>query len=192
MMRYFILLCCLMTTIHISAENLPCVRMSTSLGEIVIELYPDKAPVSVINFLRYVKENRFQNLHFYRVVKPENQPNNKVKIEVFQGCLGFSEDSLRLPNIIHETTRKTGLKHLDGTISMARREPGSASSEFFICINEQPELDYGGKRNPDGQGFAAFGRVIKGMKVVREIQEQKDTNQMLNKIVTVSNVELIN
>jgi peptidyl-prolyl cis-trans isomerase A (cyclophilin A) len=75
-----------------------------------------------------------------------------------------------LPPIQQETTAQTGLKHLDGTISMARLEPGSATSEFFICVGDQPELDFGGKRYADGQGFAAFGRVTQGMEVVRAIQ----------------------
>ncbi len=73
----------------------------------------------------------------------------------------------------------TGLKHLDGTLSMARNEPGTASSEFFICVGDQPELDYGGRRNPDGQGFAAFGRVVRGMDVVRKIQHLPEKKQML-------------
>ena len=62
---------------------------------------------------------------------------------------------------------------------MARLEPGTASSEFFICINDQPELDYGGKRNPDGQGFAAFGQVIKGMEIVKKIQMMDSKDQIL-------------
>jgi len=86
-----------------------------------------------------------------------------------------------LEPIIHETTDITGIKHLDGTLSMARDKPGSASSEFFICINNQPELDFGGKRNPDGQGFAAFGKVVKGIDIVRKIQKLDNTGQMLDR-----------
>jgi peptidyl-prolyl cis-trans isomerase A (cyclophilin A) len=93
--------------------------------------------------------------------------------------LGFDDSPLSLPPIVHETTDKTGILHKDGVISMARMEPGSVSSEFFICVGDQPELDFGGKRNPDGQGFAAFGKVIKGMDVVRKIQSQLDEKQML-------------
>lgn len=158
----------------------PRVSMDTNLGTIVVELYPDKAPISVANFLRYVDENRFSTARFYRVVKLDNQPDNAVKIEVIQGGLGFEPDMKALPEIEHETTEKTGLRHKAGTISMARAQPGTARSEFFICVTDQPELDFGGKRNPDGQGFAAFGKVVSGMDVVKKIHAQPDTKQMLN------------
>ena len=145
------------------------VRIDTDAGEILVDVFTDKAPTTAANFLRYVTEKRYDGGAFYRVVTMQNQPTSPVKIEVIQG--GIDGDSTkRLPPIPHETNDKTGIKHLDGTISMARGAPGSASSEFFICINAQPELDFGGKRNPDGQGFAAFGHVVKGMDVVRKIQ----------------------
>ena len=72
---------------------------------------------------------------------------------------------------------------------MARLEPGTASSEIFICINDQPELDFGGKRNPDRQGFADFGKVISGMDVVRKIQLLPETNQILDKVVKVNSIQ---
>jgi peptidyl-prolyl cis-trans isomerase A (cyclophilin A) len=169
----------------------PKVLMITELGEITIELYPEKAPVTVQNFLRYVKENRFKDATFYRVVTPENQPGKEWKIEVIQGGLFEDEHPDMLPPIIHETTEQTGILHKDGTISMARNEPGTATSEFFICIGDQPSLDFGGKRNPDGQGFAAFGKVIKGMDVVREIQKLPETGQYLDKRVKILEVKLV-
>ncbi len=95
-----------------------------------------------------------------------------------------------LPPIKLETTKQTGLHHLNGTLSMARDKPNSATSEFFICIGNQPSLDYGGKRNPDGQGFAAFGRVIKGMDVVKEIQEQPSEHQVLKPQIKIDTVYL--
>ncbi len=151
------------------------VRVDTKAGTIVLELYADKAPLTVANFLRYVADKRYDGATFYRVVRLDNQANNAVKIEVIQG--GLRTDSTRMfAPISQETTQKTGLKHLDGTLSLARGTPASGASEFFICINAQPELDFGGKRNPDGQGFAAFGRVVRGMAIVRRIQ-QGDTGQ---------------
>ncbi|GIW34320.1 peptidylprolyl isomerase [Meiothermus sp.] len=149
----------------------PKVSIQTELGEIVLELFPAQAPITVANFLRYVDENRYQGATFYRTVRLDNQPQSPVKIEVIQGGLGMGYHSAKLPPIPLETTAQTGLRHLDGTVSMARLEPDSAQSEFFICIGDQPELDYGGKRNPDGQGFAAFGRVIEGMEVVHQIHQ---------------------
>lgn len=157
----------------------PIVIIETSLGNITLELYPEKAPLTVANFERYIRENRFKGASFYRTVTLKNQPHNKVKIQVIQGGLFKDNDPKMLPPIPLETTAMTGLHHVNGTISMARDKPNSATSEFFICIGNQPSLDYGGKRNPDGQGFAAFGKVIKGMNVVRKIQKQPSKDQQL-------------
>jgi len=168
----------------------PQVVISTGLGNITVELYPDKAPVTVANFMRYVREDRFRGAAFYRVVTPDNQPGTDVKIEVIQGGLFDDNHPQALPPIPHETTRRTGIRHLDGTISMARYGPGTATSEFFICIGDQPSLDYGGKRNPDGQGYAAFGRVIDGMNVVKKIQQQPETNQYLDRPVKITGMTL--
>jgi peptidyl-prolyl cis-trans isomerase A (cyclophilin A) len=174
------------------ADDNPRVLIKTELGDIKVEIYINKAPITASNFLKYVDKELFNGGTFYRVVTMDNQPNNDVKIEVIQGGLGFGESDKRFPPIEHETTTKTGIKHKDGVISMARNEPGSASSEIFICINDQPELDFGGKRNPDGQGFAAFGRVAEGMDVVREIQQQPEEGQMLDpkiKIYSIARIE---
>ncbi|MGE0089583.1 MAG: peptidylprolyl isomerase [Bacteroidales bacterium] len=171
-----------------TANQNPKVFISTEMGDIIVELYADKAPITTANFLQYVDSEKFNGVGcFYRVVRPDNQPNNPIKIEVVQG--GFAIDSLiekkQLLPIKHENTKETSVLHLDGTISMARLEPGTASSEFFICIGDQPELDFGGKRNPDGQGFAAFGRVIEGMDVVKKIQQLEDNEQYLKKPVFI-------
>jgi len=157
--------------------------METELGKITIEIYPEKAPVTALNFLRYVDGGLFKNSMFYRVVRDDNQPDNDVKIDVIQGGL-FSEIKM-YPPIEHETTLKTGIIHKDGVISVARLEPGSATSEFFICIGDQPELDFRGSRNPDGQGFAAFGKVVTGMDVVRQIHQQPVDGQMLNREIII-------
>jgi len=169
--------------------SLPTIEMTTELGEIIIEIDTINAPITANNFLKYVDEKRFSNASFYRVVRMDNQPDNLIKIEVIQGGLRDDESPLSLPPIEHESTDKTGIVHKDGVISMARVEPGSASSEFFICIGDQPELDFGGQRNPDGQGFAAFGKVIEGMEVVRNIQSQPDEKQMLIKPIRILDVK---
>ena len=187
MKKHVLLLTFLMVScIH---ETVIPISMETELGSIQMVLYPDRAPITVSNFLMYVDENRYKDFHFYRVVHMENQPDNDVKIEVIQGGLGFDKHPMELPTILHETSDKTGIKHLNGTLSMARLEPGTASSEIFICINDKPELDFGGKRNPDGQGFAAFGKVISGMDVVRKIQLLPEINQMLDKVVKVNSIQ---
>ena len=187
MKKHVLLLTFLM--VSCARETIIPISMETELGPIQLELYPDRAPITVSNFLRYVDENRYEDFHFYRVVHMENQPDNDVKIEVIQGGLGFDKHPMELPTIIHETTDKTGIRHLNGTLSMARMEPGTASSEIFICINDQPELDYSGKRNPDGQGFAAFAKVISGMDVIRKFQLLPETKQMLDKVVKVNSIQ---
>ena len=159
--------------------------ITTPLGEIKAELYSKNAPVTVNNFLSYLNQDRYDEAHFYRVVHLKNQPENEIKIEIIQGGLGLANHPKRLKAIKHETTNNTGIKHKNGTLSMARLDPGTASSEFFICINDQPELDYGGKRNPDGQGFAAFGKVIEGIEIVKIIQNKKSNNQILNDIISI-------
>ena len=145
-------------------------EIKTSLGSFVVELFPHQAPVTTDNFLKYVDAGLYNGTDFFRVQNLQNQDNRPIRIEVIQG--GAVDSTKRFPNINHETTIKTGLFHKDGTLSMARGDTGTATSSFFICINDQPELDFGGKRNPDGQGFAAFGKVVEGMDVVRKIYEQ--------------------
>lgn len=175
------------TTIH--AQQLPKTIFKTPLGEIVCEIDTVHAPVTAKNFLMHLNNGTFENALFYRVVRPDNQPYSKAKIEVIQG--GLYDDKIidKIKPTPHETTAVTGLKHADGALSMARNEPGTASTEFFICVGDQPSLDFGGKRNPDGQGFAVFGRVISGMEVVRKIQQMKDTSQYLVEPVKIK-VEL--
>lgn len=172
-------------------EN-PQILMNTELGDITIELYQKKAPRSVANFLKYVNEKRYEGTVFYRVVRKDNQPENPIKIAVIQGGLpGELYKKNSLPPIAHETTAQTGILHKDGVISLARLEPGTATSEFFICVGDQPELDFGGKRNPDGQGFAAFGKVIAGMDVVRAIHQKPVKGQILNPVVKITGINII-
>ena len=169
----------------------PIIIIYTPIGQIILELYHTKAPITVNNFLSYIKQNRYDDCHFYRVVHSKNQPQNNIQIEVIQGGLGFEKHPMELEPIKHETTKATGVLHKNGTISMARLEPGTASSEFFICINDQPELNFGGKRNPDGQGFAAFGQVIKGMDIVKNIQNLGSKDQILEKTIPI-NIKISN
>ena len=170
-----------------AAQDLPRVVIQTDLGEIEVEVDSIHAPVTSANFLRYVDLGFYRVGRFHRTVRAENQPDNKVKIAVVQAGL----DSLRVkdfPPIPLERTRTTGLKHRDGTISMARDGPDTATSDFFICVGDQPELDFGGKRNPDGQGFAAFGRVMLGMDVVARIHGAPAEGQTLEPPVRIVNI----
>ncbi len=166
-------------------KTYPRILMETEMGEIKLEVYPDKAPVTASNFLRYVDENRFEGAVFYRIVRSDNQPGDSIRIAVIQGGLYEDNHPAMLPPIAHETTQQTGILHKDGVISMARWYPGTATSEFFICVGVQPELDYQGKRNPDEQGFAAFGKVISGMDVVRKIHQLPVEEQYLDPTVKI-------
>jgi len=186
-----VILFCLELSFGIESQN-PRVVIKTELGDIVVEIYEKRASITASNFLKYVDENRYEGACFYRIVRMDNQPDNNIRIEVIQGGLLQTKRENILPPIEHETTDRTGILHQDGIISMARREPGTASSEFFICIGDQHELDYGGKRNPDGQGFAAFGKVTAGMDVVKKIHQQSAEGQMLISkimIVTIQRIE---
>ena len=155
------------------------VVIETEKGCIEVELDADKAPKTVANFLRYVDGKFYDGGRFHRTVKPNNQPDSKVKIEVIQAGINPDKAKDEFAPIKLERTGDTKLKHLNGTISMARDGPDTATSDFFICIGDQPELDFGGQRNPDGQGFAAFGRVVKGIDVVKKIQAAPADGQNL-------------
>ena len=163
------------------------VRIETELGVIDVELADRAAPATAANFLRYVDAGRYSGGVFHRTVKlrPDNQPNNAVKIEVIQGGVHPDHAEKDWPAVPLERTRDTGLRHVDGAISMARDGPDTATSDFFICIGDQPELDFGGHRNPDGQGFAVFGRVVAGQDVVRRVQQAPAEGQKLNPAVRI-------
>jgi len=187
----FICALLILTLFYCSKVKNPEVVIMTELGDITVEIYEKQAPITASNFLKYVDNNLYEGGSFYRVVTMDNQPNNDVKIEVIQGGMNREKREERFPAIEHETTDVIGLLHKDGIISMARGGPGTASSEIFICINDQPELDFGGKRNPDGQGFAAFGKVTDGMDIVRKNQTQPVEEQSLNPAIKIINIKRV-
>lgn len=172
-----------------SCTSDPQIIIKTELGEIVCHIYIKDAPITAGNFLKYVDEGRFEGATFYRVVTMDNQPDNDIKIEVVQGGLYDDVHPNHLPPIVHETTKQTGILHKDGVLSMARNEPGTAQADFFFCIGDQPELDFGGKRNSDGQGFSAFGKVVSGMDVVLKIHKLKNEAQYLVNPVNILAIE---
>jgi peptidyl-prolyl cis-trans isomerase A (cyclophilin A) len=173
------------------ADSTQTVMLQTEYGVIQVVLFMKQAPVTCANFLYYVHLTGEKGGTFYRTVTPENQPDNSIKIEVIQGGFNLEGvDSTCIHPIVLERTSITGLSHVNGTLSMARSDPDTGSTEFFICIGDQPSLDYGGMRNPDGQGFAAFGRVTSGMEVVRLIQLLPAEGQMLNPPVIIFSVRI--
>jgi peptidyl-prolyl cis-trans isomerase A (cyclophilin A) len=177
-----------LVTAGFAAQN-PKVLIKTEMGDITVELYADKAPGTVANFLKYVDAKLYDETTFHRTVTLENQKPEEIKIEVIQG--GQVAGAKSFPAIPLERTSVTGLKHEDGTISMARGGADSATSSFFFCINPQPALDFGGARNKDGQGFAAFGKVVGGMDVVRKIHKAPHEGQTLKPPVKILSVTRI-
>ncbi len=177
--------------------------LETAFGNITVRLDMAHVPATTENFLFYLDGGFYDGGRFHRTVRLDNQsnanlkaeaigsgidptadrsnlPDDAIAIEVVQGGIDPARAHDQRPAINLQRTRDTGVRHLDGTISMARLTPDSAVSDFFICVNAQPELDFGGRRNPDGQGFAAFGQVIDGMDVVRAIQAQPSNGQALD------------
>lgn len=162
------------------------VVLETELGAIAIEVDAAAAPATARNFLRYVDAGHYRGGRFHRTVRLDNQPQNPVKIEVIQASVAAAREAESFPPIALERTSVTGLRHRDGVVSMARDAPDTATSDIFVCIGDQPELDFGGRRNPDGQGFAAFGRVVAGMDVVRRIQAAPADGQLLTPPVAIT------
>ena len=165
------------------------VVLTTDVGKIEVQVDQAHAPLTSANFLQYVSDKFYDGGTFFRTVTDANQPGDKIKIAVIQGTANSARKETD-PPIKLERTSVTGLKHLDGTISMARDAADTAIVDFFICIGDQPELDFGGKRNPDGQGFAAFGKVVSGMDVVRKIHQSKASGQKLIPPIKIIKAEI--
>jgi len=149
------------------------VVFETELGTITMDVDVARAPVTAANFLKYVDGKFYDNGVINRAVRLDNQTRSDVLIEVIQFQSDRAKSKELFAAIPLERTSTTGLRHVDGVLSMARAGADTATSSFFITIGDQPSLDFGGKRNADGQGFAAFGRVTAGMDVVRKIQTSK-------------------
>ena len=169
----------------------PHVVIETEAGDIEAEIYTDKTPKTAAAFLHHGDEGLYKHSCFYRILNDDNQPSDAAKSELIQGGIWKTDyqKSILLPGIPHETTQQTGILHLNGTLSMARLAPGTASTEFFICVGDQPGFDYGGENNADGQGYAAFGKVVKGMNVINTIYNRPETDQSFTPPVTIINIK---
>ena len=166
------------------------IEIKTVEGTVVAELYAKQAPKSVKAFLAIVDQGLYKRSYFYRILSDENQPSNAPKAELIQsGLWSRTKRRPELPRIPHETTQQTGLTHSMGTLSLAREEPGSASSEFFITLSDLPGFDFGGENNADGQGYAAFGRVISGMDIIRKIYRKPETDQYFDPPVMIVDIQ---
>ena len=189
---FILIVQCFLSCSHPKYKD-PHVLIETNFGDIEVEVYPDKAPKSVAAFLSYVDSGFYRKSSFYRVLKEENQPSASFKSELIQGGIWQTnyKKGVSLPGIPHEPTNKTGILHKNGTLSLARTTLGTASSEFFICVGDQPAYDYGGDANPDRKGFAAFGKVFKGMDIVRKIHQQPDNEESFYPPIEISDIKRV-
>ena len=191
-MRSLLVAFVLLSTVALGCASDPYVPVTvyTTKGAIEVEIDTVAAPRTSANFLRYVREEFYDGGEFFRVVRMDNQPTDSIFIEVIQGSANMEFEGDFYDPIELERTTETGLMHFDGTISMARGGPNSATHSFFFTIGDQHALDFGGMRNPDGQGFAAFGRGSLGMEVVRAIQSDSVTAQILVNPVVIDSIRV--
>ena len=165
------------------------VKLTTRFGDIVLAVDTEHAPVTSANFLKYVDGHFYDGGVFHRATRPDNYtpaPPNRPAMELIQASIDPARRREGFPPIPLERTSVTGLRHVTGTVSMARGTGAdTATSDFFILLDDQPSLDFGGKRFDDGQGGAAFGRVVSGLDVVRAIQHEPVQGQSLTPPVPI-------
>ncbi|MEO6582891.1 MAG: peptidylprolyl isomerase [Ferruginibacter sp.] len=184
---YILIIVCLISCEH-NASPYPHVLITTDLGEIELEIYTDKAPITANAFLLNVGKKLYKNSFFYRVLKTDDAENN-INPGLIQG--GVYASKITAPLIPHEPTTLSGLSHTDGVVSMARTQAGTASTEFFICIGDQSPLDAGRRGTGDSLGMAAFAKVFKGMNVVKRIQDQPNTGDAFNRNIKIFSIKKI-
>lgn len=190
MIRTFLLFCLGIVLIQCNqpSSKEPHILVTTDFGDIELELYPEKAPKTVAAFLSYIDSGYFNKAAFYRVLKTEGLSGDNYGI-IQGGRWQTDSTGPSLPGIEHESTRLTGLSHKSGTLSLARTKPGTANTEFFICIGDQTQFDHGNENGGDQEGFAAFGKVVKGMKVVRSIQDQPYNGDHFTPEIRISSIK---
>ena len=190
MLKFLIFFVCVVFSScnHPTYKNLHII-IDTQLGDIEVELFSDKAPKTVAAFLSYIDSGFYNNTSFYRVLKTEELPTAS-NTGIIQGGMWQTNPAKKITirGIAHETTKQTGLTHESGIISLARIEPGTANTEFFICIGDQSPLDAGRRGTEDGQGYAAFGKVFKGMSIVRKIQGQKNHGDRFDEKIEIRKI----
>lgn len=187
---FSILSCLLIINCNNPHYKNPHIIISTDMGDIEVELFADKAPLTVKAFLSYVDSGFYTNSSFYRVVLLEGL-SSSLNVGLIQGGSWQTNDKLHpgVAGIAHESTKQTGLSHTSGTISLARTKPGTANTEFFICIGDQSQFDHGNQGAEDMEGYAAFGRVFAGMTVVRKIHVQKKQDERFTEKIVIKKIK---
>ena len=172
----------------VMTQNPVDVVIRTEFGDIQLELFDNLAPLSSAYFRKIVREGSLNGTSFFRIVAEGNQPAEITeRIEVIQGGRKIPTDA-QFDHVSHETTTESGLKHQAYTISLARFSPGQVYKSFFITVRDEPALDHGGMRNADGEGFAAFGRVVAGIEVVDRIFACQESSDMLKNEIRIISV----
>lgn len=186
---YFVLFALFLISCSQTKYKNPHILINTQLGDIEVELFPDQAPKTVAAFLSYIDSGFYNKTSFYRVLKTDAFPTDN-NTGIIQGGMWQTNPAkkITIPGIEHETTKQTRLTHKSGTLSLARTTPGSANTEFFICIGDQSPLDFERRGTEDGQGFAAFGQVFKGMDIVRKIQAQKSRGDKFEEKIEIRKI----
>ena len=170
------------------------VGIETEFGAIVLALDAKRAPLTVANFLKYVDGGFYTGGRFHRATRPDNYtpaPPDRPAMQIIQAGINpdRAKEAAAFPPVPLERTTASGLKHVAGVVSMARgADADSGRSDFFILLDDQPSMDVGGKRYPDGQGFAAFARVVEGLDVVRKINAQPVKGQSLTPPVPIKSI----
>ena len=188
---FFLLVAGLFPTCHSASDPAtPHVIIRTAAGDIEVELYLRQAPKTAGAFLFYVDSGFYKNASFYRVLNEDNQVTGAAISNLIQGGIWKTDHAkaVSVPGVPHETTRETHIQHVNGVISLARDKPGTGTTEFFICVGDQPGFDYGGENNPDGQGYAAFGKVVAGMDIVRAIYQRPENNQSFTPAIPIYSI----
>ena len=188
-MRIVVLLYCILFLAACANKKseFPHIVIQTNYGDVEAELYPAKAPKTVAAFQSYIDKGFYKNTTFYRVLKDEEMPTDNNS-GLIQG--GVWPNLKSVAGIEHESTKQSGLTHESGTLSMARTGVGTATTEFFICIGDQTSLDAGRSGTTDSLGFAAFGKVIKGMSVVRKIQATKNNGDKFIEKIIITDIKI--
>lgn len=174
---------------HPKYDN-PHVLIKTGMGDIEVELFTTKAPKSAAAFLQNVEKGLYKNSAFYRVLKTDEMPTD-FNTGLIQGGIYNSEKAktMKVDSVPHERTDQTGLSNVNGAVSFAHSGPGTATTEFFICIGDQSPLDANRSGTADGQGYAVFGKVFKGMKVVRKIQARPSHGDKMDEKLEIIDIE---
>lgn len=166
------------------------VVLDTTAGRMAVAVDIERAPITGCNFIRAALRGAYADGTFFRTVVAATNANPNP-IDVIQAATVHGSDDATQPPIPLERTRDTGLRHTAGAVSMARDGPDTATTSFFIVTQDTPALDFGGGRNPDGQGFGVFGHLIEGLDVARRIQAMPATDEQIEAPVRIRAAHLL-